>query len=90
MMTAPLVPLESKTEGPPGPGHRRSRSHRRRESLIERDDWTSDLREVARDAKTTGASDRSAALDAGRGVTGLAVSTPAKGPRAAGAACGKC
>jgi outer membrane protein assembly factor BamB len=81
VMTAPLAPLESNPEGPPGPGHRRSRSHRHRESLVERDDWTSDLREVARDTKTKGATDRSVARDAGHGVTGLAVSAPAKGPR---------
>ena len=98
MMSAPMAPRESKTEGPPGPGHRRSRSHRRRESLLESDDWMSPHQEGGQLAESKAAIARLLAGGEGRGTADapkpakaasrwrawLEMLKPVKGPQAPG------
>jgi outer membrane protein assembly factor BamB len=81
VLTAPLVPLESNTEGPPGAGHRRSRSHRRTKSLLESDDWKELHQDGGRLAESKAAIERLLGGDVGDRSVGLPTPKPQKAVR---------
>ncbi len=81
VMTAPLVPLEAKTDGPPGPGHRRSRSRRRKESLLESADWAELHQEGGRLAESKAAIERLLGGSPAEGSVGLATQKQEKAVR---------
>ena len=70
VIASPFVPSQSKTEGPPGPGHRRSRSSTRGKSALEREDWLSSLQKQAEVAENLPVIERTLAGVVGQVVAG--------------------